>query len=211
MVVRSLALMGACLGGLAVAGSSESFDIAVQELEHVKFLTNNLTESVSAWDGKSVELALYNIHQPANATTVYVRNATDVLKQYPTTFDMTQAFRIGSPAQDLAYAVNASIATLQRRKDDFVAAGITPIVVPDLEDLLNATIGFGKVLVSYVEQDLQPVAQNLQVQIIESLQQGIACFEDKNMTCETAIVDPDRTRKLALKYNAMKPNGYPIV
>lgn len=211
MVVRALALMGACLVGLAVAGSSESFDIALQELEHVKFLTNNLTDAVNAWDGKSVPLALYNIHQPANATTVYVRNATDVLKQHPATFDITQAFRIGSPAQDLAYAVNASIATLQRRKDDFVAAGITPIVVPDLENLLNATQAFGEVLTSYVDEGLRVVAQNLQQQIIDSLQQGIACFEDKNMTCETAIVDPDRTRKLALKYNAMKPNGYPIV
>lgn len=211
MGVRSLALMGACLVGLAVAGSSESFDVALQELEHVQFLTNNLTESVNAWDGKNVDLALFNIHQPANATTIYVRNATDVLKQHPTTYDITQAFRIGSPAQDLAYAVNASIASLHRKKDAFVAAGIPSIVVLDLKDLLNATVGFGEVLTSYVDEDLRVVAQNLQQQIIKSLEQGITCFENKNMTCETAVVDPDRTRKLALKYNAMKPNGYPIV
>ena len=211
MVARSLALMGACLVGLAVAGSGHSFNIAIEKLDHIKLLTNNVTESIKGWDGKSLEGALHQIHEPSDATTVYVNGATKDLEQNPTTFDLTQAFRIGSPAQELAYAVNASIATLHERKDDFVALGITSIVVQDIDTLLNARIAFGKILVSYVDQDLQPVAQNIQQQIIDSLQQGKACFQNDNTTCETAIVDPNRTRQLALEYNAMKPNGYPIV
>lgn len=211
MFLRPLALIGVCLVSSAVAGSSKSFNIATQELEHIKFLTTNLTDAIKAWDGKSLVGALDNIHRPTNATTEYILNATEVLKQHPTTFDMTQAFRIGSPSQNLAYAVNASIATLERRRDDFMANAMGPIVVPDIQGLLNATQGFSEVLTSYVAKDLRPVAANIQVQFVNSLQQGIDCFSGKVETCQTAIVNPNRTRKLALKYNAMTPDGYPIM
>lgn len=207
---RPLALVAVCLVSSAVAGSSKSFNIAVQELNHMRFLTNNLTDSIYAWDGKSFVGALNNIHYPSNATSEYIINATEVLKKYPTTFDLTQAFRIGSPAQNLAYAVNKSVAMLERRKHDFDENSMGPIVIPDLQALLNATMGFSTLLTSYVLEDLRPVAKNIQTQFVESLQQGIDCFNGKKDVCQTAIVDPNRAPELALKYNAMKPDGYPI-
>lgn len=203
-------LVGACVVSSAIAGSSKTFDVVTQELHHVRFLTNNLTDAIAAWDGHNYAAALENIHYPSQAMVDYVINATDVLKQYPTTFDLTQAFRIGSPAQRLAYAVNASIATLERRGPEIKTMLMEPVVVLDLSRLLNATRGFSAVLSSYVPKDLRPVATTIQGQFVASLQQGIDCFSGQNNVCQTAIVDPNRTYKLAIKYNAMKPNGYPI-
>lgn len=211
MFLRPLAFIGLWLVSSAIAGSSESFNVATEELKHIDFLTANLTDSINAWDGKDFVKALNNIHYPTNATAEYILNATEVLKQYPTTFDITQAFRIGSPAQNLAYTVNASVATLARRKHDFHANAMDSIVITDLKGLLNATRGFSGLLTSYVTKEVRPVAKNIQVQFIKSLQQGVDCFGGKNASCHTAIADPNRTHKLALKYNAMKPNGYPIV
>ena len=42
--------------------ASESFDVVTQELDHISDLTNNLTKSIKAWDGKDLEAALNNIH-----------------------------------------------------------------------------------------------------------------------------------------------------
>lgn len=207
----SLLLGSACLVSNARAGSSKTFNLATETLVQVQNMTEHLTESIKAWDGKSLQDALTNIHNPGNATASYVVNATQVLKDYPTVFDLTQAFKIGSPTQRLAYAVNASIAALIRRKGDFDAAQITPIVAADVQTLLNATQDFADLIISYVLPNLQPVANNMNMQIVNSLQQGLDCFHNVSAetTCTTGIANSTRTYNLAVQYNAMKPDGAP--
>lgn len=207
----SLAAVGGWFITKAFAQNShQTYQMATNELGRIRDLTNNLTDAVAAWDGTDLQTALSNIHNPAEGTVEYITNATEKLQNHDITFGITQAFRIATPTQRLAYAVNASVATLNRRKDDFEAADIGTIVISDLQNLLNTSKTFAETLISYVPMDLRPVADNLKSQTIESLQQGIDCFNGTTSACSTVIVDPDRTYELAVRYDAMKRDGSPI-
>lgn len=209
-LLLSLALCSACFMPTAYAGSDESYDVATQELDRIQGLTQDLADGIRGWDGSDLQTALDNIHTPAEETTNYIMNATEKLQKLATTFSITQSFKIASPTQRLAYAVNASVATLADRRDEFESTGITSIVVTDLESLLSASQGFARTLISYVPDVLQPVALNLQNQIIDSLNQGINCFNGTTSACITDTIDTTRTYDLAVRYDAMKADGSPI-
>lgn len=207
----SLALVGAgFITNACAQNSGQTYQLATKELLRIQDLTNNLTDAVTAWDGSDLQTALSNIHGPAESTVDYITNATEKLKKHDTTFGITQAFKIASPTQRLAYAVNASVAALNRRKSDFDDAEIGTIVISDLESLLSASQSFAETLIEHVPTNLRPVANSLKVQTIDSLQQGISCFNGTSSACSTAIVDPNRTYDLAVRYDAMKKDGSPI-
>ncbi|KAJ6786845.1 hypothetical protein PWT90_10661 [Aphanocladium album] len=194
-----------------IAGSSEAFNLADQQLTRITAMTSNLTDAISSWDGTDLQTSLSNIHLPSVSLVEFIGSSAGLLSQQQVTLDNTQAFKIGTPAQKLAYAVNASIATLIRRKDDFDAAKIGMIVIEDLRNLLTASRNFSQTLTSLVPKSLRPVAVNLAAQNIDSLQQGIDCFNGTASACIRTIVDPNRTLELAIRYNAMKPDGSPFV
>ena len=200
-----------CFFSNARAGSEQPLHVATRELNHIQDLTNNLTDVIKAWDVTSLTFALNNIHAIANDTVTYVLHAAEVLKKHPTTFDNTQAFKIGTPTQRLAYAVNASIAALNGRKRSFDEAQINEIAISDVQNLLDASSEFSDVLISFVPNNLRPIAENVKAQIINSLQQGLGCFNNISSACSLAVVDADRTYDLAVRYNAMRKDGSPIV
>jgi hypothetical protein len=190
--------------------AGDTYQLATLSLERIQTLTENLTEGIQNWDGSDLTTALSDIHMPAEGLVDYIKNATESMQSQDTTFSLNQAFRIASPTQRLAYAVNASIATLNRRLDNFESAQISAIVVTDLQSLLNATRDFADGLIRHVPTNLRPVAVNMKAQNIDSLQQGIDCFGGTDSACSTAIVDPNRTYELAIRYDAMKRDGSPI-
>lgn len=194
-----------------IAGSSDAFSLADQQLTRIASLANNLTDAINSWDGTNLQTALSNIHVPSGSLVEFIGNSSNLLGQQHATFDTTQSFKIGSPAQKLAYAVNASIATLIRRKGDFDASKLGLIVIGDLQSLLAASKDFSQTLTKLVPETLQPVAVNLAAQNIDSLQQGLDCFNGAASACIGTIVDPNRTMELAIRYNAMKPDGSPFV
>lgn len=190
--------------------AGQTYRQASANLKRIQDLTSNLTDAITAWDGSNLQAALSNIHVPTEGTVNYITNATKALQGHDTTFDLTQAFKIASPTQRLAYAVNASVAALNRRREDFDAAHIASVVITDLESLLSASEDFASTLVSHVPKDLRPVADNLKSQTIDSLQQGIDCFNGTTSACSTAVVDTERTFELAIRYDAMRRDGSPI-
>lgn len=200
-----------CFISNAAAESNEAYQLADRQLKRVNELTKNLTEAISDWDGTDLQASFSNIHLPSVSLAEYITNATGLLREQQAVLDNTQSFKIGTPAQRLAYAVNASIATLIRRKDDFDAASIGVIVIDDLTSLMTASRNFSQALTSLVPQSLQPVAVNLETQNIGSLQQGIDCFNGAASACSETIVDPNRTFELAVRYNAMKRDGSPFI
>lgn len=195
----------------ATAGSSAAFQLADQRLTSIKGMTDKLTDAISSWDGTDLQASLNNIHLPSVSLVEYINNSSALLSQQQVTFDNTQSFKIGTPAQKLSYAVNASIATLIRRKGSFDASKLGLIVIDDLKSLLTASRNFSQTLTGLVPEALRPVAVNLEAQNIDSLQQGIDCFSGTASACIGAIIDPNRTLELAIRYNAMKPDGSPFV
>lgn len=205
------ALACGCFIANVAAGSNEAYMLANSELKRIMELTNNLTDAINDWDGTDLQASLNNIHLPSVSMVEIIANATGSLRQQQTTLDGTQSFKIGTPAQRLAYAVNASIATLIRRKKDFDAASIGLVVIDDLKSLMAVSQNFSGALTSLVPESLRPVAVNLETQNIGSLQQGIDCFNGTTSACTETIVDPNRTFELAIRYNAMKPDGSPLI
>ncbi|RMZ89169.1 hypothetical protein DV736_g3597, partial [Chaetothyriales sp. CBS 134916] len=203
----SMALVSACFISNASADASNTFEIANTALNTILARTNNLTNAIKAWDGTNLLAALNDIHGPSVATNEYIYNVTKQLQEHPGVFNQIQAFKIGTPAQRLAYAVNASIANLVRRKHNFDASHVTTSVVMDLTDLMIASRNFSNVLTKLVPKELQRVAGNMISQNLDSLQQGINCFNGTASACSPAIVNPNRTYDLAVRYHAMKPDG----
>ena len=212
MKLTFLLLVGSvCFFSSARAGSEQPLQVATRELSHIQDLTNNLTDVIKAWDGTSLTFALNNIHAIANDTVSYLVYAAETLKKHPTTFDNTQAFKIGTPTQRLAYAVNASIAALNGRKSSFDEAQINEIAITDVQNLLDASDEFSNVLIGFIPNELRPIAENVKAQIIDSLQQGVNCFNNISSACSLAVADADRTYDLAVRYNAMRKDGSPVV
>ncbi|KAK0384870.1 hypothetical protein NLU13_7348 [Sarocladium strictum] len=194
----------------AIPVSGDTYHFATTSLEAIKALTDNLTQAIQDWDGSDLATALSNIHEPAEGLVEYMSNATKTLLGNDKMFSLNQAFRIASPTQRLAYSANASVANLNRRLPEFKRAQVNAIVVNDLKSLLNATQDFSDSLISHVPSDLYPVAVNLRALNVNSLQQGIDCFGGTDSACSAAVVDPDRTYELAVRYDAMKEDGSPI-
>lgn len=206
------ALTTALFASRVIADASEAYNVAYHELEAIHDLTDNLTEAIKAWDGTSLQASLNNIHNPSVSTTTYIAEAAErLLEHRQTQFDKVQSFKIGSPSQRLAYAVNASIASLISRKGAFDDLHASPIVVQDVAGLLSASRNFSEALVYLVPDLLQPVANNLKAQTLDSLQQGVDCFNGTDFACHAGTVDTERTYDLAVRYNAMKPDGSPFV
>ncbi|RMZ80141.1 hypothetical protein DV737_g3065, partial [Chaetothyriales sp. CBS 132003] len=207
----SVALASACFISNASGDAGEAYKVADDALNTIMARTENMTNAIKAWDGTDLQAALYNIHVPSASTTKYVVDTAELLQQYSATFDNTQAFKIGSPSQRLAYAVNASIANLVRRKDDFDTAHVSEAVIQDLTALLSASRNFSDALSRLLPEKLQVVADNMKAQNLDSLQQGIDCFNGTSSACYTVIINPNRTYELAVRYNAMKADGAPFV
>lgn len=207
----SLVFVWTALVPLALTSPHGSlYQLSTQSLEGIATLTQNLTKAILSWDGSDLATALSDVHQPAVGLVQYLTNATGAMQAYDTIFSMNQAFRVASPSQRAAYAVNASIAALNKRVNDFNNASLTSIVMSDLKSLMNATENFSGGLIAHIPSDLGPVAENLKAQYVNSLQQGLDCFGGTDSACITAVVNPNTTYELAVKYNAMQPNGAPI-
>lgn len=217
----SLTLFGTVLLSRVNAGSDETFQLLTSQLQNIQMRTENLTNAIYNWnegnsDNPLEQLsAIDNIHWPSADLVTYATNATEALLKVPTTFDLTQAFRIASPVQRFAYAANHSVAALNSRHSVFVKLGSSPVVIvnSDLQDLRSATQNFSQVLISYIPKNLQPVAYALERQVINSINMGLACYAQNDSlipACSTAAVNPNITFELAVKYGAIKPNGFPI-
>jgi len=198
--VTASLLAAACV--LTPVAAQNTLDTATAELNQIKTLTDNLTTTIRNWDGQVSGLTPI-VTQNAGLVT-YINNATEQLKSVPTVFTTTDSFDIGAPTQYLAYAVNGSIAALIHQRSLFNASGLNSTVVMSLGQQLNASKSFSAVLLSYVPQDVYPVAASLNEQIVLSLQQGIQCFS-QNVDCYDAVANSSRTYDAAVDSGAIKP------
>lgn len=196
------------------SGTSRAY--ALDQLHHIEQLTYNLSYAIGNWTGTGDVLAsaLKEIHTPADFIAKYLVNVTRDLKSYETTYDLTDAFRLAGATQDLAYAVNISVAQLNIKEPLLTKNYVGPIVQGDVMALINSTVRFADQLIDFVPEYLRPVALNLKSQAVDSLYMGYHCSngtgQAKQEACVTISVDPQLTHKMALRWGAIKPNGFPI-
>lgn len=203
---------------VTAASSSASRAVAIRQLRDIETLAYNLSKNITVWDSSNnatnYPSALTTIHDPATIIAGYLYTATKELQEFKTIYGLADAFRLAGATQDLAYAVNITVAHLNRREPEMTSIGIGKIVQGDVQNITNATNIFANLLLSYVPPKLRPIALNLKAQAVDSLEMGYHCFnatgKAKEAYCNTAEIDSQRTHKAALRWGAIRNNGDPI-
>lgn len=178
------------------ADTKALLDTILTSLGGVATLTKNVTGMISDLDGKNVSTAL-PIQTATDNLVKYINNATVAVNKYDFNLTTGQAQTLGPYTQELAYTVNASIATLIGKKPAFLELSLGGLVVTSLQGQINASNHFSKAILSRVPYSLYSVSVAINSQISGSLQQGLSCFQGMNETCNANVVNASRTMQAA--------------
>lgn len=197
--MRLLPVLLAAAAGVYAADSLE--DTIIGSLNHIVVLTRNLTGQIADLEADKDNLSPGLTQALAiNASTYglidYIQNTTRTVKMDPDMLPDSAALELGPYTQSLAYAVNASIATLIRKKPQFNTLGSTGLVIESLKLQKNYSISLSNAILNKIDEQLQPVAAALSAQPADSIQEGLDCYS-KNESCYTAIVNSTRTLQAA--------------
>lgn len=176
--------------------NDSALQTALLSLSAIKDLTINSTYTVGNFTGASISDALA-IQASTGVLNDATYNATLACAKIAN-LSVSDSETLGKYTQGLAYAVNASIATLISKKPAFDKLKITSLVLTSLNALATGSYGFSVTLLQKVPTELQIISEALSSQIGHSIGQGIECFSGKDSSCITAIVDPDRTKSQAI-------------
>ncbi|EME38185.1 hypothetical protein DOTSEDRAFT_75994 [Dothistroma septosporum NZE10] len=177
--MRISTLTVAVVGAAAVNALGQSATTIIADLQSIQNLTEAVTGKINAFNG-SLALAL-PITSATNDVLAKLANATDDAKKAQP-FSSGDAQALAPYTQNLAYAVNSSIAALIGKKPEFVAGNLAAIVVQSLQGQYNSSVTFSTAVSLLVPEDTRAVAQALSSQTLLSLQMGIDCF-GKNTSC----------------------------
>lgn len=168
-----------------------ALETVLDSLQIIEDLTINSTWTIGNFTGESVTAAL-GIQTATTVLNAATYNATLACANIGN-LSVTDAEQLGTFTQGLAYAVNASIATLISKKADFEKLGIATLIVPSLQGLLFGSYVFSETVLQKVPPELQIVSAALSSQIGESIGMGVACFNGTDSACITTIANPYRT------------------
>ncbi|CAF9929984.1 MAG: hypothetical protein GOMPHAMPRED_005533 [Gomphillus americanus] len=187
--------------------NTSDLNTVLSSLQVIRDLTVNSTWIIGNFTGSNITQALA-ISKATQVIDDATYNATLAIKQIGN-LSVSDAEVLGAFSQDLAYAVNASIATLISKKPLFEKLNLATLVVPSLQGLALGSYAFSSTILTKVPQELQTVSTALSYQVIESIAEGIHCFNGTASSCITTIVNPDRTRIQAIENGTI--NGAPAV
>ncbi|KAK4616311.1 hypothetical protein CLAFUW4_10538 [Fulvia fulva] len=178
--MRLTTLSIALAGAASVHAVGDSAKKIIADLQSIQNLTEAVTGAVNAFNG-SLALAL-PITVATNDVLAKISSSTEDAKTAQP-FSNADATALGPYTQDLAYAVNSSIAALIGKKREFESGNLSPIVIQSLEGQKNSSKIFSDTVSMLVPENTRSVAQALSSQTLESIQQGIDCFSGMNQTC----------------------------
>ena len=187
--------------------NTSDLNTVLSALEVIRDLTINSTWIIGNFTGSNVTQAIA-IQTATQVIDDATYNSTLAIKQIGN-LSVSDAEVLGAFSQDLAYAVNASIATLISKKPIFEKLGLASLVVPSLQGLAFGSYVFSSTILTKVPQELQSVSSALSAQVVESITEGIQCFNGTASSCITTIANPDRTRIQAIENGTL--NGAPAV
>lgn len=167
-------------GAASVQALGESAQMIIADLQSIQNLTEATTRAINAFNG-SLQLAL-PITAATNDVLAKISNATQDAKTAQP-FSDDDATALGPYTQNLAYAVNTSIAALIGKKPEFEAGSLAPIVVQSLQGQKNSSMIFSDTVSMLVPENTRSVAMALSSQTLMSIQMGIDCFSGMNETC----------------------------
>lgn len=175
--------------------NASGLDTVINSLQAIQDLTINSTYTIGNFSGELNDaLAIQTATGVLNDATY---NATLACAQIGN-LSVSDSEALGAFTQGLAYAVNASIATLISKKPLFEKLGIAQLVVGSLQSLMAGSYAFSATVLQKVPPELQIVSAALSTQVGESIGEGIQCFNGTASACITTIANPDRTRLQAI-------------
>ena len=184
----------ALAGAASVQAVGESAQTIIADLQSIQNLTEAVTRAIGAFNG-SLALAL-PITSATNDVLAKITTSTEYAKTAQP-FSDDDATALGPYTQNLAYAVNTSIAALIGKKPEFASGNLLPIVVQSLEGQKNSSMMFSSAVSLLVPENTRSVAMALSSQTLESIQQGIDCFSGKNETCNPTNIAEAKAMSMA--------------
>ncbi|KAK9415322.1 putative Hydrophobic surface binding protein A [Seiridium unicorne] len=151
--VAAIALFATAVFGTARRDVAET----LENLQAIDTATNELTSTITAWDGSTV--GAIGIASSANALGDQIDAANDdasdeeVASSADSATVISYITETGEP--DIATSLNALVS----READFESAGVASVVLSTLESLKNKTDTYGATLYSITSTDQQAAAQ----------------------------------------------------
>ncbi|KAK6084266.1 hypothetical protein SCUP234_01931 [Seiridium cupressi] len=151
--VAAIALFATAVLGTARRDVAET----LENLQAIDTATNELTSTITAWDGSTV--GAIGIASSANALGDQIDAANDdasdeeVASSADSATVISYITETGEP--DIATSLNALVS----READFESAGVASVVLSTLESLKNKTDTYGATLYSITSTDQQAAAQ----------------------------------------------------
>lgn len=193
---------------LIVAAESSLETLIVDSLTEILILTNETIPKIASFNGSSLEGTI-PIDSATSQVISAIQNSTKAVQANPDTLSNAAAEAIGPNTQALAYTVNASVATLIRKKPQFAMVKALPFVVLSLQQQANASNNFSSVVLGKIPTGLRPFAEAINSQLSDSIQLGIECFNGRNESCNPNVVNASRTYDYAVEIGAIpKSDAY---
>ncbi|KAL9087671.1 MAG: hypothetical protein Q9165_006595 [Trypethelium subeluteriae] len=184
------------LVGTALAGRSifRKRDLATIQnaLNAINTAAGTLDTDVKAFDGSSAAVTLLQSDSAAVLSAINTGNS-QIAPTDPISYN--DALTVAGTTGTLITTLNQTIADLIAQKPAFDSAGVSSIVLDQLQQQNTAATTFGATVVSKIPSDLQSIAQGLIAQITAAFQQGITAFADATAapTTSTAPSTPAPT------------------
>ncbi|KAL9074662.1 MAG: hypothetical protein Q9157_004291 [Trypethelium eluteriae] len=198
------------LVGTALAGRSifRKRDLATIQnaLNAINTAAGTLDTDVKAFDGSSTAVTTLQSDSAAVLSAINTGNSqiapTDPISD-------NDALTVAGTTGTLITTLNQTIADLIAQKPAFDSAGVSSVVLDQLQQQNTAATTFGATVVSKIPSDLQGIAQGLTAQITAAFQQGIAAFADATAAPTTSTAPstaaPTSTSESSTSESSMPP------
>ncbi|KAK9771473.1 putative Hydrophobic surface binding protein A [Seiridium cardinale] len=168
--VAAIALFATAVFGTARRDVAET----LENLQAIDTATNELTSTITAWDGSTV--GAIGIASSANALGDQIDAANDDASDEEVASSADSATVISYITETGEPDIATSLNDLVSREADFESAGVASVVLSTLESLKNKTDTYGATLYSITSTDQQAAAQAAIDQLDADFAAAIAAF-----------------------------------